>query len=68
MLHLALARSGLERAVRSRREGDVIVALFPCVLQDGVLGASGIVRGGTVTPQKLCELILKNSPRIVSWR
>lgn len=68
MLHLALTRNGLERALKSRRDGDVVVALFPCELPEGVLGAQGIVRGGTITPSMLADLIFHNRPRIISWR
>ncbi|MGN0909723.1 MAG: hypothetical protein ACI4NA_08890 [Succinivibrio sp.] len=68
MLHLAFTRSGLERALKARAAGDAVVALFPCVLPQGVLGARGLVLGGTITPSMLCDLILNNSPRIISWR
>lgn len=68
MLHLVLTQNGLERALKSRADGDTVVALFPCDLPEGVLGAAGIVRGGTITPSMLADLILHNRPRIISWR
>ncbi len=68
MLHLVLTRNGLERALKSRKDGDVVVALFPCEIPEGVLGAQGIVRGGTVTPSMLADLIFKHRPHITSWR
>lgn len=68
MLYLALSESGLARAVKLKRKEDQIVLLFPCAAREGVLGAKGIVKSGTITPSMLSEIILHNRQRIISLR